>query len=118
MYFNPNPNLRNTYYFRNQEFPRSIIYPRFNSPIRKQPIINLSKILDTTQRGINTINQIVPIYKQVTPIIKQMSNFTKSFSSFIFKRNNINTNNNQVNPSSKIQEDYRSTSNPSTPFFK
>lgn len=116
MYFNP---YEQAYISQNGFYPRSIIYPRFNTPIRKVPSINLSKILETTQRGINTINQIVPIYKQVTPIVKQVGSFTKSISSFFsngFQRQTNNPNNNSN--TTFIKEEYRQNSNPNNPFFK
>lgn len=108
----------------NNPYPRSIIYPRFNVPIRKASTINLSKILETTQRGINTINQIVPIYKQVTPIVKQVSNFTKSFTSFISNGFRTTSNSNKSNidqdikTSSYQNSEYRNNSSPNNPFFK
>lgn len=104
-----------------REFPKTIIYPRFNREINKRTTLNLSKILDTTQRGINTINQIVPLYKQVTPIIKQVSSFTKSINSFLFRkrtnsRNNVEENN--INESIKNDNfSYREQNYENTPFF-
>ena len=118
MYFNPNPNFNRGYYSLNRDYPRSIIYPRFNTRIKTPSVINLTKILDTTQKGINTINQIVPIYKQVTPIFKQVANFSKSINSFLFRKpNNIRSNAQENNDSIK-KEDYRKVDNSSNPFFK
>ena len=118
MYFNPNPSFNRSYYSINRDYPRSIIYPRFNTRVRTPSVINLSKILDTTQRGINTINQIVPIYKQVTPIFKQVANFSKSVNSFLFrKQNNIKNPTQEINDTLK-KEDYRKVDNSSNPFFK
>lgn len=125
MYFDQNiyPTRESMNYFPN--YPRSILYPRFTNQIRKSNIINLSKILETTQKGINTINQIVPIYKQVTPIVKQFGNFTKSISSFInngFRNSSSNSSlkENNINPTTLNQsnDDYRNNSNPGTPYFK
>lgn len=121
MYINPNFNFPQQNYYRTNQYPRSIIYPRFNTPIKTKPIINLSKILDTTQRGINTINQIVPLYKQVTPIIKQVSTFTKSIGNMFFLRNQNNNNverQYEDNNSSNNAQDYRKNENNSNPFFK
>ena len=109
-YHNPIPN---------RNFPNTIIYPRFNKIVSRNPSLNITKILDTTQRGINTINQIVPLYKQVTPIIKQVANFTKSINSYLFKRGSKIENNNIKNTTSNSdnQSSYRTQDNENTPFF-
>ena len=115
----------NSFFPRNtpfsQGYPRTLIYPRFNKLSQRNPTINLSKIIDTTQRGINTINQIVPLYKQVTPIINQATKFTKSISSFLFNRNQKRNQNNDINKETNRnnnQEDYRVQDNENNPFFK
>ena len=119
-YYHQNQYLRNDFYF-NSPYPRTIKYPRFNEQIRKPSIINLSKIIETTQVGINTINQIIPIYKQATPIIKQISNFTKSMSNFFIRNKPVQQRNEdfkQATNSNKTSNDYRSSSHENNPFFK
>ena len=104
--------------FTSRNFPNSIIYPRFNKMINRTSSINLPKIIDTTQRGINTINQIVPLYKQITPIIKQVTSFTKSINSFIFKRNSrVNNNSQNISKEPNYQESYREQNIENKPFF-
>ena len=118
MQFNYDPRFNPYFINQNRTYPRSIIYPRFNTRIKKTSVLNLSKIIDTTQRGINTINQIVPIYKQVTPIFKQVASFSKSINSFLFRKPN-NIRNDQVEEVIKSkQASYRNEESPNSPFFK
>ncbi len=103
----------------NRPYPKTIIYPRFNKQVNRNPSFNLSKIIDTTQRGINTINQIVPLYKQVSPIIKQVSTFTKSISAFLFRKNNVRNDkiNNTKNSVDNSTDNYRMQNDENKPFF-
>ena len=118
MYYNQNqfvnPEMRNQFY----RYPNSVIYPRFNSSIRKVSSFNIGKILETTQRGINTINQIVPIYKQVTPVIKKVSSFTKSFSSFLFRNKEVSSKDEPKETPINKTESYRNNHSPENPYFK
>ena len=119
MFYNPNqfinPEISRPMY----RYPNSIIYPRFNSSIKKVSSLNLAKFLETTQRGINTINQIVPIYKQISPVIKKVSSFTKSFSGFLFRNTNQQKSVvEESRPNSKTSNSYRDISTPNDPYFK
>ena len=97
-----------------------MIYPRYNrsflSNIEKYSApkqINLSKILNSTQRGINTINQIIPIYKQVKPIYAQFISWSSSILGFIGGESVKNTQNKYQNKSFST----RTNQTDSSPFF-
>lgn len=103
---------------------RGIRYPRLTSQIVKPTSINLTKILDTTQKGINTVNQIIPIYKQVKPVFSQVSTYTKKISSFInknFMRGPINQNHEELNnKTTKNSQNtiHKNNTQASSPFYK
>ena len=118
MYYNPNQFVNHDMSHSFYRYPNSVIYPRFNTSIRKVSTLNLGKILETTQRGINTINQIVPIYKQISPVIKKVSAFTKSFSGLLFRKSNNQIFNTQVEKTTNTNDSYRTNTTPNNPYFK
>lgn len=76
----------------------------------------ITKIIETTQKGINTYNQIAPIYKEIKPIVTKISSTTKSIYSFI---NNRFTNNPLKNNVVKdaIKDVIINETAPKNPFF-
>lgn len=62
-YYSQNP------YYRN--IPNSFysFYPRMARNVRGS--FNFNSMLQSAQKGINTINQIIPLYKQIKPIYQQ-----------------------------------------------
>lgn len=116
-YFNRNPYInsipRAFYSFQNQT-SRNIVSSSFN----------FNSLLNTAQKGINTINQIIPMYKQIKPIYQQAKtsfNSIKKYINFpIFNQQNPNTNrtysysNTETNNQSNINYENKG---PSTPYF-
>lgn len=94
-------------------------YRSFRSvvPTPRASGFTLEKILSRTQRSINTINQIIPLYKQVKPIYNQGKNMVKSVASFINKSfgQNASINNKATSQTSQFN---RYTNSESNPFFK
>ncbi|MGN1294767.1 MAG: hypothetical protein ACI4U5_00020 [Bacilli bacterium] len=76
----------------------------------------IEKILSRTQRSINTINQIIPLYKQVKPIYNQGKNMVKSFASFINKSFGQPINRNSENKTNTTSFN-RYNNGASNPFF-
>ncbi len=62
--------------------------------------LDLNKIITSTQKGINTINQIIPIYQQVKPIVENTKDFTKVIKrAFVHKKHETKI----VEPKEKIE---------------
>ena len=118
-YFNRNPYINNIprafYSFQNQA-SRNIVSSSFN----------FNTLLNTAQKGINTINQIIPMYKQIKPIYQQAKssfNSIKKYLNFpIFNQRNANRNNtstysfNQNNTNAQSNINFENNG-PSSPFF-
>lgn len=67
---------------------------------------SLSSILSGAQKGINTLNQIIPLYNQVKPLVqngKQMLNIFKNVKKTNFEPEGIN--NEETNKNENIQQD-------------
>lgn len=67
---------------------------------------SLSSILSGAQKGINTLNQIIPLYNQVKPLVqngKQMLNIFKNVKKTNFEPEGIN--NEETNKDENIQQD-------------
>lgn len=96
---------------------------------------SLSSILSGAQKGINTLNQIIPLYNQVKPLVqngKQMLNIFKNVKKTNFEPEGLN-NENIVNKEEIKQEEIKDNivkeevkednniifnkSSPSKPFF-
>ena len=107
-YFNRNPYINNIpkafYSFQNQA-SRNIVSSSFN----------FNTLLNTAQKGINTINQIIPMYKQIKPIYQQakssFNSIKKYFNFPIFNQRNANRNNDNTPapPSSKLWKSFQTT---------
>ena len=118
-YFNRNPYLNNIpkafYSFQNQT-SRNIVSSSFN----------FNTLLNTAQKGINTINQIIPMYKQIKPIYQQAKSSFNSIRKYlnfpIFNQRNTNINSsstytfNQNNTNTQSNINFENNG-PSSPFF-
>lgn len=111
-YYSRNPYIENiprTFNSLNQQLSRTNISSSFN----------FNSLLNTAQKGINTINQIIPLYKQVKPIYQQAKTSLSSFQKY-FKKNVPNRNTttfySTFKPSSNTN--YYQNKGPSTPYFK
>lgn len=71
--------------------------------------INWGSLLTNTQKTLNVMNQVVPLYHQVKPMIK---NF-KTLSKIGKEINNVNNNNN--NKTNDVKQNINNTVNPT--FF-
>lgn len=117
-----NPYYRGPLYSNNNINPllrRNVISRSSTRNITQSFIPRISKIIETTQRGINTYNQIVPIYKEVKPIISKIGETGKKFYSF-FNKNM--TRNASIKDDNIVYEEYHYESpkmndRPSSPFF-
>lgn len=47
--------------------------------------MSLNKMITSTQKSLNTINQIIPIYQQIKPIIANTKDFAKVFKRALSK---------------------------------
>lgn len=69
--------------YENQPFQTPIMryydgqLPLSNTFIRKNPSINMYRILEGTQKTLITINQVLPIIIHVTPLIRNASTMFK-----------------------------------------
>lgn len=117
-----NPYYRGPLYRNNYINPLLRRNPSFRSSSRnitQSFIPRISKIIETTQRGINTYNQIIPIYKEVKPIVSKIGETGKKVYSFFNKNMNRNAYQKQDNI---VYEEYqyekpKNNNQPSSPFF-
>lgn len=78
--------------------------------------LSLNKVIASTQKSINTINQIIPIYQQVKPIIDNTKDFSKVIKrAFVRKKPETKI----VEPKEKIEPEIvspKKTNTNSNPF--
>ena len=124
--------MRNMFYFNISPMYRNIpnsfysYYPRINRGLISSGL-NFQSMIQTAQKGINTINQIIPLYKQVKPIYSQAKNSFNSLKKYFVKKptkptSNHNLKDNSVYTTSSNTKneanDFIYTNNgPSSPFF-
>lgn len=114
-YYSQNPYVRN--------FPQS--FYSFSNQFIKNPVrngLNFNSLITSAQKGINTINQIIPLYKQIKPIYSQAKNSFASLKKYIRfpSNNNINRNSKTNYSSSQTNSNYTfkySNNGPSEPFY-
>lgn len=120
--------MQNPFYYSNYPFtniPNS--FYSLNRSMRNIPIrstFNFNTFLESAQKGINTINQIIPLYKQIKPIYSEAKNslqsVTKYLKNFQKKIPNMNRNANNSYTSTNTNSNFNtfhSNNGPSTPFF-
>jgi hypothetical protein len=92
---------------------RQLIRPSFSNGF------NFNYLLTTAQKGINTINQIIPLYKQVKPIYQQAKTSFNTIKKYIKP-----TMNKTIKESKQVYNTVQNSSfnyqskGPSKPYFK
>lgn len=120
--------MQNYFYYPFNPYQRglpNLFYSSVSKASRNiTPTFNLSSFITKAQRGINTVNQIIPLYKQVKPMYSQAKNsyegIKKFFNNGIFNKksnNSIQQNLNNENTINK-NENFYQNNGPSSPFFK
>lgn len=64
--------------------------------------INLSSILNTTQKTLNIVNQAIPLYNQVKPMFNNMKTLKRLGQELTKLTSENNNNNNKVNKKNDI----------------
>ena len=124
--------MRNMFYFNYPPMYRNIpnsfysYYPKVSRGIISSGL-NFQNMIQTAQKGINTINQIIPLYKQVKPIYSQAKNSFGSLKKYFVKKPVKPTNTNSLKDNAIYEantEKNTSSSSfiyenkgPSSPFF-
>lgn len=116
-YYSQNP------YYRN--IPNSFysFYPRMARNVRGS--FNFNSMLQSAQKGINTINQIIPLYKQIKPIYQQAKSSFDGLKKYIVPRARRTASTSRMQDN-RVYEERRTNSastfnynqaGPSDPFF-
>lgn len=95
-------------------------YRTFRSVVPQARVSSFSieKIISRTQRSINTINQIIPLYKQVKPIYNQGKNMIKTVATFINKSFGQNVTSSSSSSKNETSSSFRFNDEKNNPFFR
>ena len=95
-------------------------YRTFRSVVPQARVSSFSieKIISRTQRSINTINQIIPLYKQVKPIYNQGKNMVKTVATFINKSFGQNVTSSSSSSKNDTSSSFRFNYEKNNPFFR
>ena len=99
----------------------------FVNPIIGKKTFNLRDMITQTEKGIDTISSVIPLYQKVKPVIDQGKNMLTSFTSFLNKKQTNKLEKVEVEIVDKpktfkeneenMEFDYRQNSTSSKPFF-
>lgn len=99
----------------------------FVNPIIGKKTFNLRDMITRTEKGIDTISSVIPLYQKVKPVIDQGKNMLTSFTSFLNKKQTNKLEKVEVEIVDKpktfkeneenIEFDYRQNSTSAKPFF-
>ncbi len=124
--------MRNNFYYSYNPYYRNIPNSFYSYIPRSSRVItsgmNFNNLIQSAQRGINTINQLIPLYKQVKPIYTQAKSSLQGLKKYITPKSRTNRGktyqDNRVYDAS-FQETRSQTFNtkqnndqPFSPFFK
>lgn len=116
--------MNNYFYYSRNPYIQSI--PQVFYGLNRQMIrpnigssFNFNSLLTSAQKGINTINQIIPLYKQVKPIYQQAKSSFSTIKKYIkFPINQPQVNKTYTYKSTNSNFNYHTNKGPSTPYFK
>lgn len=99
------------------------------NPIDGKKTFNLRDMIAKTEKGIDTISSVIPLYQKVKPVIDQGRTLFNNFTTFMSKKQKVNTpekvdveiitntEQNYKKNEEKSEFNYRQNSTSSKPFF-
>ena len=99
------------------------------NPIVGKKTFNLRDMIAKTEKGIDTISSVIPLYQKVKPVIDQGRTLFNNFTTFMSKKQKVNTpekvdveiitntEQNYKKNEEKNEFNYRQNSTSSKPFF-
>ena len=99
------------------------------NPIVGKKTFNLRDMIAKTEKGIDTISSVIPLYQKVKPVIDQGRTLFNNFTTFMSKKQKVNTpekvdveiitNTEQNYKKNEVTSEfnYRQNSTSSKPFF-
>ena len=99
------------------------------NPIVGKKTFNLRDMIAKTEKGIDTISPVIPLYQKVKPVIDQGRTLFNNFTTFMSKKQKVNTpekveveiitntEQNYKKNEEKSEFNYRQNSTSSKPFF-
>lgn len=123
-------NRNNLYYYNPVNVPSRRSYI---NPLSGKKSFNMSRMIQSTEKGIDTLSSLIPLYNKIKPVISQGKTMLSSMNNFFQNKtvkqrkvehveaevvDNIKpTSSNNQHTSSEDYNSYRTNNTESKPFF-